>query len=326
MQTYDFIYGIDVGSANLDIMEFSKEDFSKIENTDIGILDWISELPKSDKVLCVLEATGAYSQRIVYHLQKNDIKVAVVNPLQSSGFAQAQGIISKDDRQAAKTLALMGNCLDLPIYKYPSEDMQKRKQIIMAVNALKKQKQMLKNQLHALSHQIIFSHAAVDALEKALGTVETELTKLEEELSDISDEEHKRQFDLLISVKGIGPKTAHLLLCTTGGLQHFSKAKQLSKFIGLVPSSHRSGTSVRIKGKITKRGNNALRGTLFMAGKSAVRYNIACRELYQRLRKNGKPYKKAMVAVMNKLVKQAFGVVQSDTIFDNQKYLAIKKD
>jgi len=325
MQTYDFIYGIDVGSVRLDIMEFSKQDFTDIENTDPKILSWISELPKNGRILCVLEATGAYSQRIIHHLQKSNIEVAVVNPLQSSGFAQAQGIISKDDRQAAKTLALMGYCLDLPIYKHPSEDMQKRKQIIMAVNALKKQKQMLKNQLHALGHQIIFSRAAVDALEKALGTVETELTKLEEELSDISDEEHKRQFDLLTSIKGIGAKTANLLLCATGGLQHFSKAKQLSKFIGLVPSSHRSGTSVRIKGKITKRGNNALRGTLYMAAKSAVRYNIACRELYLRLRKNGKPYKKAMVAVMNKLVKQAFGVVQSGMVFDNLKYLTTKK-
>ena len=48
-----------------------------------------------------------------------------------------------------------------------------------------------------------------------------------------------------------------------------------------------------------------------MAARSAIRYNHACKELYERLRAKGKPYKKAIVAVMNKLVKQVFGVVNA---------------
>jgi hypothetical protein len=63
-----------------------------------------------------------------------------------------------------------------------------------------------------------------------------------------------------------------------------------------------------------------------MAARSAIRFNLACKELYDRLRAKGKPYKKAMVAVMNKLIKQAFGVVQSKTEFDNNFYSNFKNN
>ena len=111
---------------------------------------------------------------------------------------------------------------------------------------------------------------------------------------------------------------------STGGIQHFEHARQLSKFIGVVPYSHKSGSSVRKKGRITKRGNRDLRAALFMGARSATQYNAACKDLYLRLREAGKPYKQAMVAVMNKLIKQIFGVVNSGVSFDNQFYLKAK--
>jgi len=40
-------------------------------------------------------------------------------------------------------------------------------------------------------------------------------------------------------------------------------------------------------------------------------YNKACRELYERMVTAGKAKKVALVAVMNKLLKQVFGIVNS---------------
>lgn len=125
---------------------------------------------------------------------------------------------------------------------------------------------------------------------------------------------------------GIGQKTATLLLTATGGLQNFQRPRQLSKFLGLVPSSHDSGSSIKIRGRMTKRGNSMLRASLYMAARSAKRFNLACKELYERLRAKGKPHKKAMVAIMNKLIKQVFGVVASKKDFDNDFYLNFKKN
>lgn len=323
MKKFNRIFGIDVSKDTLDFFNTSKSVFSQIPNTEKRILKWIKKLdPLTD--LVVFEPTGSYSDRLLHLLSDRGISIILVNPVQSNAFTKAQGIISKNDKQAAKTLALMGECLDLPLFKKPSDTMYERKQLLMGVNALKKQRQMLKNQLHALSHQVLFAPKVEAALKETLETVEQNLQELEEELNDLSDEEQEEQLKLMTSVVGIGEKTANLLLTATGGLQNFDQARQLSKFIGVVPYSHDSGTSIKFKGSITKKGNSQLRASLYMAARSAKRFNFACKELYERLRAKGKPHKIAMVAIMNKLMKQVFGVVSSKKEFDNNHYLVFK--
>ena len=63
-----------------------------------------------------------------------------------------------------------------------------------------------------------------------------------------------------------------------------------------------------------------------MCTRSAIRYNTACRELHQRLRKNNKPHKLAAVAVMNKLIKQFFVCVKQEVNFDNEYHLKVSKN
>ena len=326
MSTYNFIYGIDVSQSTLDIVLLPQGTHQQIANTEKGIREWLHELTDCEKVLCVLEATGCYSNRLTNLLAQADIDTSVVSPSQSDGFTKAQGIISKNDKQAAHSLALMGQCLNLPLYQQSSPQMQNRKQVLMGINALKKQRQMLRNQLHALNNQILFAPSVKQALATTLHTVEQELKGLEEALNELSDEEYKQQYDLVTSVVGIGQKTAQALLCATGGLQHFESAKQLAKFVGLVPSSHYSGTSVHKKGRITKKGNAQLRASLYMAARSAKKHNQACKDLYERLRSAGRNYKQAMVAVMHKLIKQIFGVFRSGLQFDNLHYLQFKTE
>ena len=52
-----------------------------------------------------------------------------------------------------------------------------------------------------------------------------------------------------------------------------------------------------------------------MAANSAIQYNKACKKLYERLRAKGKQYRVAMVAVMNKLIKQAFAIAKSGVAY-----------
>ena len=322
MTKFTTIYGIDVSMKSLDIYVLNSGDcgFHKIKNKAQAIETWIKGLT-DQSCLFVLEHTGCYSAHLIETLSKHELSFSVVSPAQSNGFMMAQGIVSKDDRQAAKSLALMGQSLDLPLYQPIQEDMKKRKQLLMGINALKKQKQALQNQLHALDYQVLYAPKVSVALQATLQTVQEQLEELQQELDELSDEEHQTQHKLICSVKGIGSLTANLILSATGGLQNFDRCGQLSKFVGLVPYSHTSGSSVFKKGGITKKGNKDLRAALYMCARSARKYNIACKLLYDRLRAIGKPHKKAMVAVMNKLLKQAFAVVQSGVSFDNQLYL-----
>jgi len=68
---------------------------------------------------------------------------------------------------------------------------------------------------------------------------------------------------------------------------------------------------------MNRSGDPEVRRLLYMATWSAIRYNKACKKKYEELLANGKPSMVALVAVMNKLVRQAFGVIQSGQKFDN---------
>jgi hypothetical protein len=54
---------------------------------------------------------------------------------------------------------------------------------------------------------------------------------------------------------------------------------------------------------------SGIRKLLYLCALSAKRYNTACRELYERLLKQGKKKKVALIAVANKLIKQAFSLL-----------------
>ncbi len=58
-----------------------------------------------------------------------------------------------------------------------------------------------------------------------------------------------------------------------------------------------------------------VRKCLYMAACSAKLHNKTCKELYERLRAKGKAHRQAMIAVVNKLLKQAFALVESGTLY-----------
>ncbi len=66
---------------------------------------------------------------------------------------------------------------------------------------------------------------------------------------------------------------------------------------------------------ICKVGNGRLRSTLYRCAISARKHNAGRRELYDRLRAAGKPAKLALIAVCNKLLKQAFAIATKGTTY-----------
>ena len=190
----------------------------------------------------------------------------------------------------------------------------------------KRLKRATQNRVHALQQYKDPCIVSLSALSQVLQTVSNEIANLETALRALnSTEDFVHVKTLAMSIKGIGPVTAEWIITTTEGLANFETPGQLVKFCGLAPKSHRSGTSVHTKGGTTKQACAKIRASLFMAAKSAIRWNYACKDLYTRLRAKGKPYYKAIVAVMAKLLKQIFGVVKSGKKFDNEYYLQFQK-
>jgi transposase len=101
------------------------------------------------------------------------------------------------------------------------------------------------------------------------------------------------------------------LLLFAGGFTRLDNYRQLIAMAGLSPREHTSGTSIRGKVRITKMGGGLIRSKLFVCSFSAKRSNLACQALFDRLVAKGKNKKLALIAVCNKLLKQAFAIIKS---------------
>jgi len=326
---YSQYCGIDVGSTSLDYC-FNVANKIIEEGRINNILKDIKKLftkRRFDNTLFVLEFTGSYSSKLIAQLNALNRPMIVLNPQKSSNFMKFQGVSNKTDKQAAQTLAAMGPLVEKDnLYELPSQEIQERKQLLSSLSGLKKQKRQLENQIHAKEQEAEVVPLAISTLKTVLKAVDKEIAKIEKELvKPMKDEAFNENMKLAQSISGVGIKTAQTLLIVANNLANFDDSDKLAKYLGITPSSHYSGNSVRKKGKITKVGSSQVRACLFMGSLSAIRYNEACKQLYKRLRAKGKPYRVAMVAVMRKLVRQIFACVKNKTPFDKNYHSTVKE-
>ena len=113
-------------------------------------------------------------------------------------------------------------------------------------------------------------------------------------------------------------------MVTTNNFRDFTSSKQVTSYVGLAPVERSSGSSVRGRSYISKRGEPMLRHHLFMCSFTACQNNVQCRDLYERIVAKGKSKKLALIAVCNKLIKQAYGVCKNDLIYDENHRRKIK--
>ena len=276
-------------------------------NDTKGVRSFITSLPEDCH--CVMEATGNYSMLLLYLLQQAGVPTSMENPQKIKHFSRAMMTITKTDEIDAKLIAMYGEKMNPAPYKIPSESIILLKQKRTVLRQLKKQLTAMTNLQHSLSVLPKQDPTAKVATEQTIKFLRKQISKLEEEITNLSNKEFKRQMELLTSIKGIGESIASALITATGGFANFSSAKQISRFLGLCPTYQQSGTSVNVKGHINRNGDSHLRGQLYIVAMASIRCNTACRETYERLCDRGKPGKVALIAVANKLIRQMFAVV-----------------
>lgn len=308
--------GIDVSKDSFVAAYPTKSGYStkSFPNTTSGVRKFMQSLPAESH--CVMEATGNYSMLLLYLLQQASIPVSMENPQKIKHFARAMLSTTKTDEIDAKLIALYGEKMSPAPYKIPSESIILLRQKRTVLRQLKKQLTAMINLQHSLSVLPKQDPTAKAATEQTIKFLRKQISKIEEEITNLSNKEFKRQMELLTSIKGIGESIASALIMATGGFTYFSSAKQISRFLGLCPTYQQSGTSVNIKGHINRNGDTHLRSLMYVVAFASLRCNKACRETYERLRARGKSGKVALIAVANKLIRQMFAVVTK-----NQPYI-----
>lgn len=305
------VVGLDVSKATLAVCYQVDDQVKHLEvsNTKAGF----QQLVKACGGQCqfVMEATGTYNLALAYYLHEQGGQVAVLNPLVIRRFIQMHLGKGKSDRKDAQWLLRYGQQQALKIWQPEETVLVECRQLEQVTEQLLKQKVMISNSLEALQHQPVVSKLALKRLEQMLKTLTYQVEGVEAELLALLERRFAAEMTLLCSIPGIGRKTAGMLLLFAGGFIHFDNYRQVIALAGLSPREHTSGTSIRGKVRITKMGGGLIRGKLFMCSFSAKKTNAACAALFERLVAKGKNKKLALIAVCNKLLKQAFAIVKS---------------
>ena len=304
--------GIDISKADFTVAYPSKNGYitRKYKNTALGCRQFIKTLNK-DEHHCVMEATGYYSYLLLYLLDLSGIKVSMENPKKIKNFAQAMMSVTKTDEADARLISIYGEKMSPAVFKMPQQSILLLKQKRAVLRQLNKQYNANNNLMQSLKVLPMVDNDCIAALKKINAALQKQISTLEADLAQTTEVEFNKQLSLLTSIKGLGVTIASAIIISTGGFTHFDNAKQVSRYIGLCPTIQQSGTSINYKGHINRNGDEYLRSQLYIASWSAIRYNTACKECYTRLKQQGKPSKVALIAVANKLIRQAFAVVKS---------------
>lgn len=307
-------FGIDISHLVFDVTD-SDGNYYQFKNNVTGFKKFIKLL--NDKSHCVMEATGYYHYQLAYCLLENCIAVSVENPLAVKRFIQMKLSKIKTDKSDSKLICEYAKQVDMKLWEGNSKHQTECLQMTRLLTIYTKQSTMLKNKLHGEDVLGNPSKVVVSSLKRSLKYVQKEMKSLEEKLLILVKQSHQEVLTRLKTIPGIGNKTAVMLVVLTDGFERFTSASELCSYAGLTPVIRQSGSSVKGRPRISKIGNQKLRNLLFMCSFNACKYNKACRDVYERIVAKGKSKKLALIAVCNKLLKQAFAIAKSGLIYDD---------
>jgi len=299
-----------------------------------------ASLESTDEV--AVEATGN-TRHFVKSIRNLVSKVVVVNPNQ---FEVIRKSVKKTDRHDARTLAKFLSKEMLPEARLKQPEHAQLNSVAHTRDKLIKLRTTLINKIHALhvaagikSKKTSFS--SVKGLKAALACSWDELTRVEldvivSQISSLNEGIKRLDRQLaeygrrlvghrnLTSIKGVGDKSAAVLLSVIGDVSDFAGEDKLASYFGLVPRVANSNETVH-HGRITKRGSKLGRTTLVQCTLVAARYSPYLKNFYERI-KQKKGAGKAIIATARKFLGIIYRTLKYNWVFADFPNFVLAED
>jgi transposase len=279
------VLGIDVAKDSLAVALLGPSTPRKrtFPNTPAGhqeLLSWLSKQHLSEIQVC-LEATGSYADAIAEALHDAGYPVSVVNPARIAAYAKSRLSRNKTDQADAVVIAQFAQSEQPARWTPPSPELRELRALVRHLDALLAVRQAERNRQAAGPQP----SAVASALEAHLRFLDQQIATVEQAISDHIDQHPnlKRDHELLVSISGIGERTATRLLAESGDRQRFATARAWAAYAGLTPRQHQSGRSVHGRTRLSKIGNAALRAALYFPAIVAKKHNPVIRAFCARL-------------------------------------------
>lgn len=319
--------GIDVSKQKLDVAWLRDPEAGKVKtrvfpNTPEGftaLREWLVKTTGAQptEIGVMMEATGVYHDALAYALYEAGMTVFVANPQHVHSFRDSFGKRSKTDKKDSVALARFLHGRSHKPWQPEPAEVRALKALLGRLHALETDLQREQNRLEKASIQR--AAEVEESIRKMLDALEAERKRLCQQIDDHFDNHPGLKSDkqLLESIPGIGTVLARELTVMLRS-RPFQSANQAAAYLGLVPRSEESGTSVKRPPRLSKVGPARLRAKLYMGAVVATRYNPLIQHLYERLLARGKAKMSALGAAMKKLVQIAYGVLKHQRKYDPQ--------
>lgn len=326
---YSKIIGIDVSKLTLDVEVLPDGKVLKAENDVKGIKQLFRSLAKDCKVklseaLFAFEHTGFYSYKLAVYLQEKGYAFVMLPGLE---LKRSLGISrGKSDKVDAGKIAEYANLRKLQIVptQMPEKEIQQMKRLLSLRDRLVSQRAGYKATIGEAKRAIGKKEDPLyfKVQEDMIKSLDHQIDRLDQELLKVVQNHPKLkiQFDLIVSIKGVGAQTALYMIAVTHAFHKFPNARKFACYVGIAPFPYQSGTSIRGKTRVSHLANKKIKSLLGNITGSAIQHNTEMRLYYQKRIAEGKNKMSTQNIIRNKLVARIFAVIDR-----NSPYVDIAK-
>lgn len=299
--------GVDVGAYEFwcSVMGQAPKKFAHTTAGIRALHRWAVKRAEGAVVHLCLEATGVYSRSLALRLvNRPGTEVSIINPACIKAFANAQLRRTKTDMIDAEVIRSYAESQHPSPWHPAPKPVRQLYELVVQTDAIKASLQQWQNRDHAHRYLSDLPKVVVKSQRGIIRTLQRQLQHLEKAIDQLcaTDSTLAQQIMLLETIPGIARKSSVQILAYGGQWLTQRTQKELVAHAGLAPHHHQSGTSVRGRSRIDKRGDRRLRKALYMPALVGIVHNPILQPFYQKLLANQKMKKVALVACMKKLL------------------------
>ena len=327
MKTFNTFAGVDISKLTIDVSVIHASEPNetlhfKAANTIKAVTDLVHMLQQkcicTETTLFICENTGIYTTPLITVMSSKGLHYWVVPPIE---IKRSQGVArGKNDKADSRMIAFYGLTHQ---HKYlpqtqPEKQIQQlkllfteREKVLKAIALFERTQEnesYLTKEVFMVVNKI--NKQQVRCLNKTLLQIEKQMLTIIKQHTLLNT-----QYQLLISVPGIGTQTALYLIITTRSFNAFKTWRQMACYAGVAPFEYSSGTSIKGRTKVNHIADKKMKSILQMCVLSAVKYDPEIKQYYQKKKAEGKHVMLVMNNIRCKLLARAFAVINRGTPF-----------
>ena len=328
MKEFKNFIGVDISKSTLDLALITEDNELielKLKNDESIILKTLKQvfkdhnLPATGTLICA-EDTGRFGNKLIntaLRLQLNIWIESAFNILHSQGLKRGKNDQVDALRIAEYAKRFSDKCL---LYTPQAKSVELLERLDserdLVVKDIAKYKSQLKQEDGFFDSK--YFKEKERRLQKIIKFNEKILRELDERITEIikEDESLNNNYQNIITIEGVGPKTAVATIIATGNFTRFTNPRKFACHAGCAPFRYDSGTSIRSRNRVSHRANKNLKRIYHMAALSTLTMKGELRQYYDRKVEEGKNKMSVINALRSKLIHRVFAVVKQNRKYD----------